>query len=221
MGAEGAGKLNLIEAVRTVLTQAPIRNAMIGNMISTGVTYALTLWSVSFFSRTFGIKPHTGAGYTGLVFVVQGIAAFASGPIVDKIAKGRSRTIALFPAIGCAASVPAGLIMLFSPTIGGSLFGFALFMALLGLVIPPGNLLLLRVTPSNARGSSVAIGKLVSILIGSGILSWLTGMLSDQLGPHTGLRWGLFATLLLNLIGAVFFYRSGRAKGAGETQVLG
>jgi MFS family permease len=205
-------KTKLLDTLRLVAADGPIRCTVLGNMIATGVGGAIGFWAVSFFVRVHSLPSHQAATVVGLCLGLVGfLGALVTGPIIDRIAKGDASRISYFPAAAAAGAAIAGLVMANAPTLPLVIAGYASMCFCIGGFLGPGNLLLLSVTPAKIRGSVVSVNKLVSILIGSSVFSFMAGKVSDLVGGQGGIRIGLMTTFMFFFVAALLFFLAGHS----------
>ncbi|MCA8900517.1 MAG: MFS transporter [Hyphomonas sp.] len=210
--AETAMPVDYKTAIRTVLKSKSLSHAITANMLSTGVNYAILVWTVSFLVRIHGLSVEKAAMSVGLTIgLMMMIGSFVAGYITDKFAKGDAGRTALVPAVGTAAAAAIGLVMVLVPN-QMVMFGLlALFGFFMGINVGPGYATLVTMTSSSMRGAILSIAKLASILIGNGGLAYLTGALSDWIGGPESIRWALFFTILGLFWASFHFYIAARS----------
>jgi len=207
-----ADKTKLLDTLRLVAADGPIRCTVLGNMVATGVGGAVGFWAVSFFVRAHNMPSHQAATVVGLCLGLVGfLGAVVTGPIIDRIAKGDASRISYFPAAAATGAAIAGLVMANAPTLPIVIGGYACMCFCIGGFLGPGNLLLLSVTPAKIRGSVVSVNKLMSILIGSGVFSFMAGKVSDVVGGRDGIRIGLMTTFMFFFVAGFLFFLAGRS----------
>jgi len=207
-----AEKPKLLDTLRLVAVDGPIRCTVLANMIATGVGGAVGFWAVSFFVRAHNLPSHQAATVVGLCLGLVGfLGALATGPLVDRVAKGDPSRISYFPAAAATGAALAGLAMANAPTLPLVIAAYACMCFLFGGFLGPGNLLLLSITPAAVRGSVVSVNKLVSILIGSGVFSFMAGKVSDVVGGRDGIRIGLMTTFMFFFVAGFLFFLAGHS----------
>jgi MFS family permease len=200
------------EAARWILRSRPLLHSIWGNMLSTGVQFSVMVWTVSFLVRVHGQTPEKAAIWVGLgIGLMQTLGSLVAGPLCDRFSRGESSRLALVPATFTVLASMTGIAMCLAPTLTGALVMMAIFAVLVGGVVGPGYATLVSLTEPHMRGSVLSIAKLFSILIGNGVLSFMTGKLSDMIGTPDSIRWALAVTLLFHLWAAFHFWRASRA----------
>ena len=208
----GRAAVPYLTALRWIGRSPPLLHGMVANMLSTGVQFSVMVWTVSFLVRIHHVGVEMAAIYVGLgIGLTQTLGSLIVGPLADRFAQGAPERLALVPAVFTVGAAAAGTAMCLMPTLPLALAAMAVFGVLVGGVVGPGYATLVSLTQAHARGSVLSIAKLVSILIGNGVLSYLTGKLSDALGGGTAIRWALAATILFHLWAAFHFWRASRA----------
>ena len=199
-------------AARWILRSRALLHSIWANTLSTGVQFSVMVWTVSFLVRIHGLTPEKAAIWVGLgIGLMQTIGSLLAGPICDRFSRGESARLALVPATFTVLASVTGVAMCLAPTLTAALVAMAVFAVLVGGVVGPGYATLVSLTEPHMRGSVLSIAKLFSILIGNGVLSFMTGKLSDMMGTADSIRWALAVTLLFHLWAAFHFWRASRA----------
>lgn len=211
--ADGPGKaVSYATAARWILTKRPLLHSIWANTLSTGVQFSVMVWTVSFLVRIHGQTPEKAAIWVGLgIGLAQTLGSLLAGPICDRFSRGESSRLALVPATFTILASMTGIAMCMAPGLTGALIAMAVFAVLVGGVVGPGYATLVSFTEPHMRGSVLSIAKLCSILIGNGVLAFLTGKMSDLIGTTDSIRWALAITLLFHLWAAFHFWRASRA----------
>ena len=208
-GNEAAGKdgrPGLKDIIGGMLGNAALRYAVPAITIGTGVTYSLTLWTTSFLVRVHGMSVGHGAIWSGVgLGMGMAVGSLLVGPLADRISKGDQRKLALIPTVAMGIAVVACAVMILTDTLLVALAGLSVMALMTGFFIAPGYSIIISLTPPNERGTTLATTKLVSMLIGSGVIPMLTGMISDAIGGSDSIRPALMFTTAL-LLPATFCY---------------
>lgn len=200
-------------AFRTILASAPLRHAITANMLTTGVNYAVLVWTISFLVRVHKMSHEYAAMAVGLgIGLVMMIGSICAGFIADRYARGDAARIAVVPAIGCSLAAVLGIVMCLMPGLNAALGFMAALAFFMGINTGPGYATLVTMTRSNMRGSVLSIAKIASILIGNGFLAYFTGAVSDLIGGGQSIRWALLLTLLFLFWASFHFFMAARAK---------
>jgi fucose permease len=69
--------------------------------------------------------------------------------------------------------------------------------------------MILSLAAPDVRGTTLATGKLLSVLIGGGLIPLMTGMISDAVGGDDSLRPAILATVALYSVASIFFALAG------------
>jgi MFS family permease len=201
------------EIVRLLFLSTPLRNALLANMICTGVGSTLIIWLTSFLVRIHGLPVSQAAIWVGLGYgLPMTIASVIVGPLADRYSQGRPARLARIPWIASVAGLAAGLAMGLAPTLPMALVLLVVFSLMSGLYTGPSYSLVLSLAQANIRGSTMAAAKLLVILIGSGLFPVVTGAISDAVGGPNSIRPAILATVALLAPAAFFFYRAGLAS---------
>jgi MFS family permease len=194
--------------LRDVLGDGALRYAIGAITIGTGVSYALTVWTTSFLVRVHGTTVSQGATWTGIALgIFMTIGSLVIGPMADRFSRGDQRRLAIIPAYAAAVAVIAGIVMCLADTLAMSLAGLAVLSLMAGLFIAPGYSMVLSLAPPNERGTTMAVTKLISILLGGSLIPWITGAVSDTIGGSQSIRPALLATTTLLLLNTVCYLR--------------
>jgi MFS family permease len=205
---------SLANALRLIVRDPSLRNAMIGNMVSTGVGSTLVIWLTSFLVRIHGLSVSGAAIWVGVAYgLSMTLASLIVGPIADRYSKGDPRRLARIPALMTFLAIFAGTAMALAPTINTTLAALVIFSLLSGLFSGPGYALVLSLARPEMRGSTMAAAKLLVILIGSGLFPVLTGAISDAVGGTQSIRPAVLATVWLLGVSSVYFILAGRKAG--------
>lgn len=211
-GGEPRKAVSYMTAARSLGRSRPLLHSMTGNMLSTGVQFSVMVWTVSFLVRIHGLSIEMAAIWVGLgIGLMQTVGSLIAGPLADRFAQGDSSRLALVPAFCTVLASISGVTMCLMPTAAGAIAVMAVFALFVGGVVGPGYATLVSLTEAHMRGSMLSIAKLVSILIGNGVLSYMTGKLSDLIGGPESIRWALAITLLFHLWAAFHFWKASRA----------
>jgi MFS family permease len=215
-GAVPGNAPSLANALRLIVRDPSLRNAMIGNMVSTGVGSTLVIWLTSFLVRVHGLSVSRAAIWVGVAYgLSMTVASLIVGPIADWYSKGDPRRLARIPALMTFLAIFAGTAMTLAPTIDTTLAALVVFALLSGLFNGPGYALVLSLSRPEMRGSTMATAKLLVILIGSGLFPVLTGAISDAVGGTRSIRPAVLVTVWLLGIASVYFILAGRNAGRG------
>lgn len=212
---EGASKepVRFMQTFKVAYDSAPLRHAITGNMLATGVNYAIMVWSVSFLARIHHVSFEYAAMIVGLaVGLVMMIGSLIVGFVADRFAKGSASRIALVPATGTIMAGLMGIAMCLMPTLPLALVFMVALAFFMGINTGPGYATLVSLTSSNMRGSILSVAKIASILIGNGFLAFFTGALSDAIDGDNSIRWALLVTMLFLFWASFHFFLASRAK---------
>jgi MFS family permease len=215
--AADAGRPGLKQIIRGMLGNAALRFAIPAITIGTGVTYSLTLWTTSFLVRVHGMSVGHGAIWSGVgMGMGMAVGSLLVGPLADRISKGDQRKLALIPTVAMGIAVVACAVMTLTDTLPVALAGLSVMALMTGFFIAPGYSIIISLTPPNERGTTLATTKLVSMLIGSGVIPMLTGVISDAIGGPDSIRPALLFTTALLLPATLCYVMIHRILGRQE-----
>lgn len=198
------------QTIKEIFVDPALRYALLANTFSTGVQYSLMVWLVSFLVRIHGVSVAEAAIWIGVgVGVSQSIGSLMVGPFADRFSRGDPARLALIPTVGTAAAFVAGLIMTLAPSFEVMIGGLIAVGLLAGIFVATGYSLILSLAASDVRGTTLATGKLLSVLIGGGIIPLMTGVVSDAVGGDDSLRPAVLATVALYSVATFFFALAG------------
>jgi predicted MFS family arabinose efflux permease len=206
----------MVNTLRLVLRSPPTLHVIIAHTLATGVQFSFVIWVVSFLTRTQGMASHTASYWVGLsTGIIQTAAALAIGPIADRWSGGDPIRLCRLPAAAAVMTGLAGWVMCLSPD--GPLVLVALFIetASIGALLGPSYSLLLSVALPQARGSTMALARLVSMLIGNSAITYFTGAVSDAVAGPASVRVAIMATLAGQFWAALHYALAGRALKRG------
>jgi len=198
------------ETIKEILLEPALRNALFANTFSTGVQYSLMVWLVSFFVRLHDLSVSEAAIWVGVgVGVTQSIGSLLVGPIADRFSNGDAARLALIPTVATTAALFAGLVMTLAPSFEVAMAGLFAVAFLAGFFVATGYSLILSLAAPDMRGTTLATGKLLAVLIGGGLIPLMTGAISDAVGGEDSLRPAVLATVALYIVAALFFALAG------------
>jgi predicted MFS family arabinose efflux permease len=200
-------------AFRAIMDSKSLRHAIVGNMLSTGVSYAFLVWTISFLVRIHGVSHEYAAIIVGLcVGLMMMVGSVVTGIFTDRHARGNAARIAQVPALGTSIGAVIGIAMCLMPSLTGALVMFGLFAFFMGINTGPGYTTIVTMTGSNMRGSILSIAKIASVLIGNGGLAFFTGAASDLIGGPESIRWALMLTVFFLFWASFHFTKASRAS---------
>jgi MFS family permease len=199
--AEASPPRNLARLIRDILGNTALCLAIVGYTLVTGVGYSVTVWITSFLVRVHGMTVGQGAIWAGLGFgVCMTVGSLLAGPLADRLSMGEPRRVAIIPAVTTVLGAAAGTLMALANTWVVSVVGLSLFALMAGFFIATGTSLVLSLAAPNERGTTMAANRVISILLGTGLIPVLTGTVSDAIGGAGSIRLALlFTTALLPL----------------------
>jgi MFS family permease len=190
---------NVWRLIRDIAGNAPLCLAILGYTLVTGVGYSVTVWITSFLVRVHGMTVGQGAIWAGVGFgVCMTIGSLLAGPLADRLSDGDQRRVAIIPAVTTALGTAAGAVMSLANSWVLSVAGLSVFALMAGFFIATGTSLVLSLAEPSERGITMATNRLVSILLGTGLIPVMTGAISDAVGGAGSIRPALlFTTALL------------------------
>ncbi len=185
-----------------------LRQTVIAMTLGSFATGSTIVWLASFFIRTHGMSP-ASAGLTVALGLglAQAIGAAVSGVLADRLARRHSQRMAFVPAGALLLTVPAGLAMIYAPSVALAVISTLALGFALGAWIGPGYSLVLDGTAPHMRGSMVGIVNMIINILGFGLGPMVTGWLSDYFGTSGSLGDAMALVLVLNLLAAAQFFR--------------
>jgi MFS family permease len=207
---EGRGP-TITQSITAIFRRSALRYAIAASTVSNGVNFSLTVWTASFLVRIHGLTVSAAATWTGIgMGLSMVIGSLLIGPFSDRFSRGIPARLASIPAAASFLGVFAGALMTLAPTLEVSLVGLAIFSVLAGFSVPTGYALILSLAAPEARGSTLAVTKLISIFVGTGFMPMITGTISDAIGGPYAMRWAILATIALQWLAAFCFFMAGR-----------
>jgi fucose permease len=200
------------ETVTEIFTTATLRNALLANTFATGVQYSLMVWLVSFLVRIHGLSISEAAIWVGAgVGVSQSIGSLLVGPFADRFSRGEASRLAIIPTVGTAFALVAGTVLALSTHFYVLVASLILVGLFAGFFVATGYSLILSLAAPDNRGTTMASAKLLSVLVGGGMIPFMTGAISDFVGGEDSLRPAVLSTVMLYALATLFFARSRRA----------
>jgi MFS family permease len=202
-GATGAGPDpdrpgNMARLIRNILGNRALCLAILAYTLVTGIGYSVTVWMTSFLVRVHGMTVGQGAIWAGIGFgVCMTIGSLLAGPLADRLSHGDPRRVAIIPAVTTGLGAGAGTVMSLADTWVVSVVALSLFALMAGFFIATGTSLVLSLAAPNERGITMAANRLVSILLGTGLIPVMTGAVSDAIGGSGSIRLALLCTTAL------------------------
>ncbi len=173
------------------------------------VTFSLggiSWWMPSFLQRVDGRSLEASSTIMGGITVICGLGGtIAGGTLAQWWSKRTGKALYLVPALSAALAVPPAMLCFFGPkSVTLPALGAAVFLIFLGT--GPVNAATLNAVPANLRAMAMA-GQLFAIhVLGDAFSPKIIGAISDR----SNLRYGLGATLVTMLVGAVIFFVGAR-----------
>ena len=196
---EASPPRNVTRLIRDILGNRALCLAIVGYTLVTGVGYSVTVWITSFLVRVHGMTVGQGAIWAGVGFgMCMTVGSLIAGPLADRLSNGQPRRVAIIPAVTTVLGAAAGALMSLANNWVVSVAALSLFALTAGFFIATGTSLVLSLAAPNERGATMAANRVISILLGTGLIPLLTGAISDALGGAASIRLALlFTTALL------------------------
>src|SRR5882762_3849529 len=215
---------NLTKLIRDILGNTALCLAILGYTLVTGVGYSVTVWITSFLVRVHGMTVGQGAIWAGVGFgLCMTVGSLLAGPLADRLSDGDQRRVAIIPAVTTVLGATAGTVMSLANGWVLSIGGLSVFALMAGFFISTATSLVLSLAAPSERGITMATNRLVSILLGTGLIPVMTGAISDAIGGAGSIRPALlFTTALLPLCTFCYatIYRILRRDGKPESAHL-
>ena len=200
------------ETVAEIFTSATLRNALLANTFATGVQYSLMVWLVSFLVRIHGLSISEAAIWVGAgVGVSQSVGSLLVGPFADRFSRGEAARLAIIPTVGTGLALVAGTVLALSTHFYILVASLILVGLFAGFFVATGYSLILSLAAPDNRGTTMASAKLLSVLVGGGLIPFMTGAISDFVGGEESLRPAVLSTVMLYALATLFFARSRKA----------
>ena len=192
---------NVTRLIRDILGNTALCFAILAYTLVTGVGYSVTVWMTSFLVRVHGMTVGQGAIWAGIGFGgCMTVGSLLAGPLADRLSNGDQRRVPIIPAVTTMLGAAAGAVMSLANTSVVSVIGLSVFALMAGFFIATGTSLVLSLAAPNERGTTMATNRLISILLGTGLIPVMTGSISDAIGGAGSIRLALlFTTALLPL----------------------
>jgi MFS family permease len=192
---------NVTSLIRDILGNRALCFAILAYTLVTGVGYSVTVWITSFLVRVHGMTVGQGAIWAGVGFgVCMTVGSLLAGPLADQLSKSDPRRVAIIPAVTTVLGAAAGAVMSLANNWVVSVAGLSAFALSAGFFIATGTSLVLSLAAPNERGATMAANRVISILLGTGLIPVMTGAISDAVGGAASIRLALlFTTALLPL----------------------
>ena len=186
---------NVTSLIRDILGNTALCFAILAYTLVTGVGYSVTVWITSFLVRVHGMTVGQGAIWAGVGFgMCVTVGSLLAGPLADRLSSGDPRRVAIIPAVTTVLGAAAGAVMSLANTWAVSVVGLSVFALMAGFFIATGTSLVLSLAAPNERGTTIAATRVISILLGTGLIPVMTGAISDAIGGAGSIRLALLFT---------------------------
>ncbi len=212
------------ESWRALLGNRALVDLLLYGVTSQVMSYAVTLWGVSFYMRSFGLT----AGQAGLWFgfgigIANVVGTLISGPIADRAARragGVSGAIR-FAFWAYLIAAPFQLVQVLTHSLGLSLAGLVIYGLITAMSAAPIYAAVPTVVPVHRRAAATALYVLCANAVGIGVGPPLFGWISDLLAPRFGaesLRMSLVVAAVLSFWPAFHLFQAQRHLRQAELQ---
>jgi MFS family permease len=200
MSAAAEPPRHVATLIRDILGNRALCFAILAYTLVTGVGYSVTVWITSLLVRVHGMSVGQGAIWAGIGFgVCMTVGSLLAGPLADRLSD-RERSVAIIPAVTTIMGTAAGAVMSLADTWVVAVVGLSVFALMAGFFIATGTALVLSLAAPSERGTTMAVNRVISILLGTGLIPVMTGTISDAIGGAGSIRLALlFTTALLPL----------------------
>jgi MFS family permease len=189
----------VMRLIRDIFANRALSFAILAYTLVTGVGYSVTVWITSLLVRVHGMSVGQGAIWAGIGFgACMTVGSLLAGPLADRLVKRGQRSVAIIPAVTTILGAAAGAVMSLAGSAVVAILGLSVFALLAGFFIATGTALVLSLAAPNERGTTMAVNRVISILLGTGLMPVMTGTISDIIGGTGSIRLALlFTTALL------------------------
>jgi MFS family permease len=195
-----------LDVARALWSNKPLLVSIAAITIGSGVPYAVTVWSTSFFVRVHHMTVSQGLIWTGIGFgLCMAVGSFVVGPLADRVSGGDPRKVAVIPAVTTIIAIAAGCLMILARSQAVAIIGLGIFAFLCGFFYAIGYSIALQLARADERGTTMAATKLITTFFGSGMIPLITGALSDAIGGPGSIRLALLFTVLMLTISAACY----------------
>lgn len=189
---------HVAKLIRDILGNRSLCFAILAYTLVTGVGYSVTVWITSLLVRVHGMSVGQGAIWAGIGFgVCMTVGSLLAGPMADRLSNRDQRRVAIIPAVTTVIGTAAGAVMSLANTWIVAVIGLSVFALMAGFFIATGTALVLSLAAPSERGTTMAANRLISILLGTGLMPVLTGTISDAIGGAGSIRLALLSTIAL------------------------
>jgi predicted MFS family arabinose efflux permease len=186
-GGDALDAASFRETISFIWSQRTLRNLLATPVLQTIATSGIFSFSVSFLVRQHGVSLTEAGLIMSIAYGVVGIlGTIACGFAVDRLARRDQRWRSWLCAILCLLIVPAVMLMVFSPTLGGTIIGLAIWTFLSSGTYGPLMASLHSLVGSRMRGMVSALFYFLAYFVGVSIGPQVLGVLSDLFGTRSG-----------------------------------
>jgi predicted MFS family arabinose efflux permease len=219
--AAGVTPLSTSAALRRLWGLSTFRWVTLLTVLAAATAFAVMAWMPTFMIRVHGMSTADIGLQMGAMTIFGPLGHLSAGALADRLGRRDARWIVWVPALGLAACVPVGWLMLFAPGAGLAIIAFGAFNYVLGFW---GPLAMTTVVGLASPDSKALAASIVPALqsVGGAIGPLFVGMLNDGLATRFGtgsVRYSIALALLgcgLAAVCAIFAARRIRTEYLAE-----
>ncbi len=200
------------EVLQLLWKSLTFRYLALAASMSTYALYALNSWLPPFLARLHNMGSGEIGTWLSLLFGIGGgLGYFTGGYMADRYGKKDKRWYLWLPSAAVLIAIPFTMVTLLSSNTIIALMAFALPVFLISMYLPSCLAITHGIVGIKMRALASAILFFIINIIGLGCGPFVTGVLSDVLYPLMGeesIRWALCTSLLANILGAFFYFKS-------------
>lgn len=203
-------------ALQTLWQSLALRHLIIGSAILAYPLNAALVWNAAFYDRVFGLPLTELALYLALLSGGAGaIGLYCSGLLSDRLGKIDARWYMWVPGTAGLALVPPMFFQyLGTSSAYGSLVAGGVSAILMNAFLAPVTAITQSIVAPNMRALASATIVFSAGFIGTVLGPLMTGIVSDaltsQLGLPNGIRYAIFSSSGVGILGAVLLMRGAR-----------
>lgn len=176
--------------------------------------YGILMWGYAFFGRVHGMPPmEIGIWMAAIVGIGGSLGTYLGGSMADRFGRRDASRYMTLPAMATALSIPLAAGFLLSDSSRTSMICFFFFYILANVYVPSLHTINQNLAQLRMRATAAAIILFIVNLVGAGAGPFVVGFLNDQYAATYGqeaIRYSLFTLSCTMVLGAFFFYLSGR-----------
>jgi len=215
---------SLWEVVKLLFSKKTFVYLSIATSLLVFCIYGLLNWAPPFLARVHGMKSSEIGRLLGPVYGVGGaLGSYAGGFLTDRLGKKDKSWYLKAPGYAVLLSIlfTAGTLYLQNAYFSVLCFGCVAFLQ--STYLGPSLAVAHSLVPASMRALTSAVLFFVINLVGQGFGPWTIGKVSDLLIPSMGnqsLRWAMSITLVVSIVSAIYFFRTGRIYRAAPPSIV-